>query len=381
MKILVFAAYYYPHVGGYEKNIHELNKRLRQRGHEIGIVTCNTDKAVPQEELDGIHIYRLPAWNIMGGTYPIPKPTPATFKVLRKLCKKQFDLVNTQTRFFFTSFIGLVFARFKRVPLVHTERGTRHSITPNKLAEAIGKIYDHTIGSLIVKAAWKNIGVSQAACDFAKHLGAKDSIVIYNGIDTNVFRRTETNLREQLELNGATVITFVGRLIYAKGVQDLISAFAKVEELVPAKMKLLIVGDGPHRKNLEGQVQQEGCGTDILFLGQKTQKEVAEILSAADIFVNPSYSEGLPTSVMEAASVGLPIVATDVGGTREIISHGETGILIKPGQPQQMAEAILSLIRNGRMASKLGTAARNMVSQKFDWDKLTQQWIDCVTSG
>lgn len=380
-RILVFAAYYYPHIGGYEKNIHELNKRLAQKGFEIDVVTCNTDKASTNEELDGIRIHRLPTWNIPGGTYPIPKPTPATFKILRHLFKENADLVNTQTRFFLTSFLGLVFAKIKRVPLVHTERGTRHSVTQNKLVEAIGKAYDHTIGSLIVKSASTNIGVSQAACGFAKHLGAKNTFVIPNGIDTNIFRKVETSLRKQLGLDCDTVITFVGRIIYAKGTHDLIAAFAKVKEQTPAKLKLLIVGDGPYRKELERLAQKSGCGGDVLFLGQKNQKEVAEILSISDIFVNPSYSEGLPTSVMEAASVGLPTIATDVGGTREVINNGNTGILIEPHQPQQIVERITSLIRDSKTASKLGMAARNLISQKFDWAEVTEQWISCVTSG
>jgi len=374
-RLLVFAAYYYPHVGGYEKNIHELNKRLVALGYELNVVTCNSDKSAVTETRDGVHIYRLPAWNALGGTYPIPKLTPTTCKILRRLARKEFNLVHTQTRFFTTSFMGLVFARMKKVPLVHTERGTRHSIVSNKLLEAISKTYDYTLGSMVVRAALRNIGVSQAACDFVRHLGAKNSIVIHNGIDTSFFRKTASTLKQQMGLEDATVITFVGRIIYAKGVHDLIDAFAQVKNQV-SNAKLLIAGHGPYLEQLKKLAGQTGCGSDIFFLGQKDLQEVVDILSASDIFVNPSYSEGLPTSVMEAASVGLPIVATDVGGTREIIEHGKSGIIIAPGQPSKITEALLSLIHNHQMASELGEAAKRRMKQKFDWGQIVDSYVE-----
>ena len=137
---MVFAAYFYPHVGGYEKKILELLRRLVGCGYEIDVVTCNTERTLAEESMDGIHVYRLPAWNSVGGVYPVPKPALTTFKILWKLSRKRFDLINTQTRFIVTSLIGLIFAMIKMVPLVHTEHGTRHSVTSGKLVETVGKI-------------------------------------------------------------------------------------------------------------------------------------------------------------------------------------------------------------------------------------------------
>jgi glycosyltransferase involved in cell wall biosynthesis len=376
-RILIFAAYFHPHLGGYEKNIYALSERLAERGCEIDVVTCNTEGASVEEEVNGIRVHRLPSWNILANTYPIPKPTATTFKILFELSRKRFDLINTQTRFFSTSLLGLIFARIKRTPLVHTERGTRHSVLSNRLIELLSKVYDHTIGSLIVKSAKRNIGVSQAACDFLRHLGARNTIVIPNGIDTDVFKRVETNLTKSLGLNGVIVITFVGRLIYAKGVQDLISAFPMIKEAVP-NIKLLIVGDGPYRCQLEKQAVGTGCDKDIKLLGSKNQDQIIEVLSVTDIFVNPSYSEGLPTSVMEAAAIGVPIVATDVGGTREIIENGKTGSLIKAGEPRQIAEAVSLLAGNRQsaqenLAEKLGKAARLKIVNHYSWENVVRK--------
>jgi glycosyltransferase involved in cell wall biosynthesis len=380
-RILVFAAYFYPHVGGYEKTVYELSRRFVRNGYETDILTCNTEKTLAYEELDGIRIHRLPCWNALNSLYPVPKPCITSFKILRRLMRKNHDVINTHTRFFVTSFLGLIFAKFKKTPLVHTEHGARHSIVPNRIVDLISRAYDHSIGALIVKSARENTGVSEAACWFLKHLGATTVQLIHDGIDTTVFKKREdTNYRQKLRINNkAVVITFVGRLIYAKGVQDLISAFSTTRFIAP-EIKLVIVGDGPYRANLEKLAQQTDRARDILFLGQKNQDEVVDVLSATDIFVNPSYSEGLPTSVMEAAGMGLAIIATDVGGTREIITTDRTGILVEAEDVGQLAAQLHRLGTNAELREELGKNARMLVEQKFNWDKITAEYIKLYAS-
>lgn len=370
-RVLVFAAYFYPHIGGYEKNVYELSRRLVQSGYKIDIVTCNTGGAKTHEEKDGILIHRLPSWNMLGGTYPIPKPSLMTYKIMRELLKQDFDLVNTQTRFFATSLLGLCYSSIKRRPLVHTERGTRHSALRNRFVESLGKMYDHTVGAWVVKSADKCVGVSESACDFLKHLGAKHAILIPNGIDTEVYKRVPTDLRKVLGIENAPVLVFVGRLIYSKGIQDLIDALPEIKKDVP-NVKILIAGDGPYKLQLQKVVEARGYSEDIMFLGLKNQPQVIEILSVADVFVNPSCSEGLPTSVMEAAALGVPIVATNVGGTQEIIEHGKSGLLVPPGQPKAIAEAVSLLLGKRQVAQsdlgkRLGEEARNKVARDYSW--------------
>lgn len=379
-RILIFAAYFLPSVGGYENNIYEISRRLVPRGYEIDIVTCNTERALTYEELDGIHIYRLPCWNALNSTYPIPKPCLTSLRILLKLLRKKYDIINTHTRFFLSSFLGLILAKVKRTPLVHREHGARHSVVSSKVIDLLSQAYDHTIGTLIVKSAKINIGVSEASCGFLEHLGARNRQLIYNGIDTSIFRKRGTNYRQKLGISNNTIlITFVGRLIYAKGVQDLLQAFPRIKEVVP-DTKLLIVGDGYYRAHLEKPAAQNGCSRDTLFLGQKSQDEVIDILSATDIFVSPSYSEGFSISVAEAASIGLPIVATDVGNNGEIIIDHETGMLIKPGDVDQLEIKLCELIVNAELRKRLGENSRIFVKRKFDWDKITEKHIKLYAS-
>jgi len=372
MRILIFAGYFYPHFGGSEQSIYELSKRLVNKGYEIDIITCNTENVSLYDVLDGIYIYRLPSWNILGGRYPVPKPNFITLKILWKLLRKKHDVIHTNTRFMLTSFVGLVFAKIKRVPFVHTEHGATHSIVSNKIVDIISKAYDHTIGSLIVKSARTNVGVSSASCDFLRDLGANKSIVIHNGIDTNIFRKKNSNLREKLSLGDSIVITFVGRLIYAKGVHDLISVFADIEREF-SNLKLLIVGYGPYRQELE-KLAEEVCKEEILFLGQKNREEIIEILSITDIFVNPSYSEGFGLTVVEAGAIGIPIVATDVGGVKDIIEDYKTGLLVSTGDTQLLKKKISELVLDKELRRNLAEHTHKVFKEKFDWDKITREY-------
>jgi glycosyltransferase involved in cell wall biosynthesis len=162
-------------------------------------------------------------------------------------------------------------------------------------------------------------------------------------------------------------IIFVGRLIWAKGCQDLIAATKDIP------CEVVIVGDGNYSNNLRNIANGNCC-----FLGELSHEQVMKQLSASDIFVNPSYSEGLPTSVMEAAVVGLPIIATDVGGTKEIIEDGTTGMLYKPGDVEHLHFNINYLIQHPDIARVFGIGAKQSVITKFSWDKITEQYIELI---
>ena len=376
-RILIFAAYFLPSVGGYETNIYELSRRLIKRGYHIDIITSNAEnspkngKLPTYDKLNGIFIYRLPSWNILRGNYPIPKPSFTTFRILLRLLHNNYDLVNTQGRIFLISFLGLIFAKIKRIRLIHTERGTKPAASKG-VVDLVRIINDYTLGRLIVRSAWKTIGVSQSTCDFLKKMGAKEIILTHNGINRDIFERKALS-----QPNTIITITFVGRLVYGKGVQDLILTFPEITK--KSKVRLLIIGDGSYRPDLERLAQNIDHG-DILFLGQKSRKEITEILSISNIFVNPSYSEGLPTSVLEAGAAGLPIVATDVGGTREIIEDGKSGFLIPPGDSQALREKLCQLIKNEQLREDFGRNIQQFIKKNFDWDEITDKWVQDVIS-
>jgi len=349
-RVLIFTGHFYPYIGGIEKTIYEVSKRLDQKGYDIEIITSDCENAPSTEQIGGFHIYRLPSWHVLRGDYPIPRPSIMAFHIFLKIIRGNYDAVCTHARMFPISLLGLLTARLKGIPLIHMEYGIYHHITPSKMVCTMSKVYDHTLGRLIVTSASRVVGVSNAAADFLKHLGAKEVTIITNGVDTEIYKRKGTKLKEELALNGMTIITFVGRLIYLKGVQELLRSFQEVQKDF-AEVKLLIVGDGSYRNELE---KLAGGSDKVLFLGQISDQELIEILSITDIFVNPSYLEGLPTSVLEAGAIGVPIVATDVGGTREIIENYKTGLLIPCGNVEVLRESICELINDKNLVIEKG---------------------------
>ncbi|MFA5842603.1 MAG: glycosyltransferase family 4 protein [Candidatus Gracilibacteria bacterium] len=377
LKILIFAAFYHPFRGGYVESIHGLARALVQKGHSITIVTPFYKEAPATEFMDGVEIIRLPSWHILNRTYPLIIPNLRTFRILKKLWKRPFDIVSTQTRFFVTSFLGTFFALTRRLPLIHTERGAFHSIVPNRIINGISQCIDHTLGFIVVRCAKHNVGVSQAACDFLNHLHARKISRIPNGINLiPLLSKEEKNkLREKWGFKPHDLILlFVGHLIYAKGLQDVFAILTDLISLKP-NLKLAVVADGPYRKFLEVLAQNLNIQKHIVFLGTLKAKEVMECLQMADVLVNPSHSEGLPRSVLEAAAAGLPIVASDVGGTREIILHGKTGFLFPSQDKNSMKSHLRKIFKDEQLALSLGQNARDHI-QSFNWPQIVQSYED-----
>lgn len=378
-KILVMTGWFYPHMGGAINDIREFSRRLVLRGYEIDIVVCNTRNASSYEQLDGIHIHRLDSWNLLLGEYPIPKPTPRSIRILWNMLRKKHGVVHVYSRFYINSFLGLILSRLKNVPLLCTELGARHTVSASKSVSILSRVYDHTLGALLINSADMVVVLCQASIPFLKHLGLrKEALLIPWGVDIDTFKRMENGLRKELGIEKATVITSVSRLIYAKGIQDLISAFPRIKQEIPMA-KVLIVGSGDYETKLK-TLAQETDREDIKFLGEKNQHEIAKILSITDIAVSTSYSEGLSASIREAGVMGLPVVATNVGGTPELVTDYQTGMLFEPGNVDSLVEKICQISKDKDLAYKLGNKAQQISIEKYNWDNITQRYCEVIDS-
>ena len=160
-------------------------------------------------------------------------------------------------------------------------------------------------------------------------------------------------------------LIFVGRIVEQKG---LVVLFESLKQLLPKypDLHLTVVGDGPDRQLLTDRAQAMGLDANVEFLGAKSQAEVAELLGQADIFVIPSYAEGVPVVVMEALGAAVPVVATFVGGMAELVEDGVTGYLVRPADPDQLADRIGDLAGDAGLRERLGRAGRERVSEHFD---------------
>lgn len=370
MRILVFASYFYPHKGGSEDYVYQLVKGLAGRSFEVTVVTCNTENVGEYENIDGFSVYRIPCWNLINGQYPVPKPTLRTYKILKEISKKDYDHVNTHTRFWILCLVGMFIAKHKKTRLIHVEHGSVHSVVQNGWVDLCAKIYDHTFGSLLIKNADVLIGVSDGAVNFIKHLGGRgEPYKISKGLNLGDYKLKDKSTRQKIGVESKDkLVIYVGRLIYGKGVQDLITAFKKIQK-DSANVKLMIVGDGEYREKLE-QLK----GDDVIFLGEVDHDSVIKILNSSDIFVNPSYSEGLPTTVLEAGAVGLPVIATDVGGTSEVIINNETGILIQKQDINTLVQSLITLLEDTKSSKKLATNLKKRVWENYNHNRMINEF-------
>ncbi|HEY1729326.1 MAG TPA: glycosyltransferase [Candidatus Baltobacteraceae bacterium] len=204
--------------------------------------------------------------------------------------------------------------------------------------------------------------VSDFVRTHVKRLGRDDAFVVYNGADERVFRPRDRRVaRERLRLSHtAPVIAFAGNLLRAKGVLDLLEAAKRLGDLKPT---LVFAGDGPERIAIE----EARTDLQIQLMGIVTQRQIADVFTAADVVVLPSYREGLPATVCEAMASGRAVVATRVGGIPEIVESGRTGKLIEPGDVGALTDALRYLLRDHAERIRMECAAASFASEHLTW--------------
>jgi glycosyltransferase involved in cell wall biosynthesis len=169
------------------------------------------------------------------------------------------------------------------------------------------------------------------------------------------------------------VIVAAGRLSPEKGFDVLIEAAASVLAADPAA-GIVIFGEGPLRPELERQVRDRGLAGRVVLPGFRSDLDA--LLAAADVVTLPSFTEGLPNVALEASAAGIPVVATAVGGTPEVIAAGDTGFLVPPGRPDELAASLARLLRDPRLCAALGAAGRGRMQRLFTFDAHAAAYLD-----
>jgi glycosyltransferase involved in cell wall biosynthesis len=199
--------------------------------------------------------------------------------------------------------------------------------------------------------------------------------VIPNGVDTSRFRNvpagTRESVRRSLGLGPEFVWLAVGRFEAQKDYPNMLRGYVQVREQFPDVM-LLLVGRGSLQAEAEALAQSLGI-TGVRFLGMR--HDIAELMSAADGYVMSSSTEGMPIVLLEAASSGLPIVATSVGGTPEVVSEGESGFLVPPRDSGALAAAMLRLMRLPEVERRaMGERGHDHVRSRYGLGVMVERW-------
>jgi glycosyltransferase involved in cell wall biosynthesis len=216
------------------------------------------------------------------------------------------------------------------------------------------------------------------SCEVAKRLQETVGIapnkirVVHNGIPPEPYRkRANPSLRAELTRGRAQPVVFtLARLDRQKGIGYLLEAAVLVPDAV-----FVVAGDGPERESLQLKARELGVEARVLFLGHR--RDVPDLLACCDLFVLPSLFEGLPVSILEAMAAGKPVISSAIGGTNEAVIDGQTGLLVPPGNPAELARAVTCLLSNPTLAAQMAANARARVEQEFSAEMMVQR-VDAI---
>lgn len=360
-KIIIFSGYFLPHLGGVERYVDKLSIALKDLGYEIVIVTSN-DAELPNIEVkEGYIIYRLPIRKIFKKRYPIPFRNNEFKSLIKKIEEEKPDHCIINTRFHLTSLVGAKMAKRLNIPILVIEHGSDHFTVNNKVLDFFGRIYEHLLTGVIKKYTNKFYGVSNRCNQWLKHFSINATGIFYNSIDAKAYD-VFANKKKKPNYNGKIVISFAGRIIKEKGVVMLLDVFEKLNQKYK-DIVLVIAGDGPILNQLKEQHKSE----NIFFEGKLSYENVMSLYNDTDIFVHPSmFPEGLPTAILEAGLMKCAIIATDRGGTVEVINNEKYGLICEENADSLQGK-LEYLLDNPKNIDILKNNIHERVMVDFSW--------------
>ncbi len=387
MRILVvsnmFPSDVRPHAGTF---VFEQAKALAKRGHQVltlvpvqyvppflmHIPKYKELASIPEWEKRGgllIHRVRYPALKGWAGSVSdaYMQFAPIVKETYRLNKKKRIDAVVGHV--FGKSALAAAFAaNATGIPCVSIGHGSEIRLLSErgKLALWNLRLNAKLTDAAIVVSKDLKVRLLEYAGDL---LSGKRVEVVYSGVDAESINELPTKdvARSMFGLpENAPIVLFVGRIEKKKGAHDLVSAFGKIKEKNPSA-RLIMIGELKEPNILSGN--EDG----IEYKGTMPHSKVLLYYRAADVFVLPSYTEGVPVSMLEAMGTGCPVVTTAVGGIPEIVHHpsakGQTAVIVDIANPDMLASEITKLLMDKELANKLATNARSLVLSEFLWDK------------
>jgi len=360
--IAIFSGYYLPHLGGVERYTYNLAKKLKNMGYKIIIVTSRYDENLKEiEDTEYAKIFRLPTYKIVSSRYPINKQNKRCKELLEMVKQENVNSAIIQTRFWTTSYIASKFISKNNIPACLIEHGSTHFTINNKILDFFGEKYEHILTNSIKKRVKDYYGVSKKCTEWLKHFNIEAKGVFYNSVNSEEIEEYSKFINKD---TGKINITYTGRMIEEKGVLRLIDAFKNLNEKYD-NLELSLAGEGPI---LEKIIQENKDIKNIHILGKISHDEVMKLLGRTNIFVNPShFSEGLPTTILEAGLMECAVVATPMGGTTEIISDDSLGYICG-FETQEIQEKIEKLINEPEIVKDMSIKIKQKVKEQFSWD-------------
>ncbi|MCW4023223.1 MAG: glycosyltransferase family 4 protein [archaeon] len=375
-RVCLVTHFFPPHMGGIEKVSYEQSKRLTKAGYEFDVLTSKT-KGQTRNPIKGINVYPYPSLKFadrFGVPYPIL--TVNAYKLFAKTIRN-CDLVHAHGHVYMSSCLAGMLAKKYNKPFIVTQHNTY--IDYKSWLNTAENLNDVIIGKSVLKRADRILTVSKETMKYVLSLGADKTktSVMYNGVDTDCFQsanKSESRDKLGLPLNRKIVFS-ARRLVYKNGLDTLIESANVLAKNHP-EVLFVVAGKGPSRSLIEERIKELGIEKNIKLAGFVPDELLPVYYGAADVFLLPSASgEGLPLVLFEAMSCGLPVVATTVGGTPEIVEHMQNGVLVPPQDPQVMADAISRLLAEKETMTEIGKQAKEYILSKLSWKENARQLL------
>lgn len=384
MRVLIVTPQFLPVLGGAERQAHALGRILGERGHRVAVLTRRVAGLPLCEVMDGVSVERgirtVEAGPLYGLTY--------TLSVSRFLLshRSAWDVVHI-THIYLDAFAATLTRRWHDLPIVIRPACAGHYGDLARLARLRAWPLYPGPGKVALRALIRTI--ARADAFIANSREVREELVaagcpgeriahIPNGVDLTRFHpdpvARAADERRRLGLPDGPLAVFTGRLDPQKGLHTLVEAM-RSPALAAAGAHLLLLGDGPQRAELAQAVERNGLRDRVQFRG--VVEDVAPYLRASDLFAFPTRGEGMPNALLEAMATGLPCVASAVGGCRDVITHGETGLLVPAGDAAAFQAALETLVQSAALRERLGAAAREAAAARFGLETMVDRYEAC----
>lgn len=361
---------YYPFVGGNETQCKLLSEELTIMGTNVMVITTHLREARIHENMNGINVYRVLPPVLFNKIMFIPTTLFCNFFLFLFLIikRKEYDIIHAHQAVWYA--LGAVItAKLLRKKCIIKVSGSG----PSGNMAFWSKSKFGSLAVTILKKANCIISLSEEINHELAQTGIHDNIItIHNGVKIELNKKYESDSKmNDLRKRYQNIAIYVGRLSKEKGVDILLKAWDEVRKQ-EYQGALVIIGDGPLRRNLE-LYSRTNLIDSIFFMGE--QHNVVPYLQSSDIFILPSRAEGMSNALLEAMSVGLPCIASNIGGNIKLIKNKETGLTFESENPQSLVQCIIEMFQKKDLALELGNNAKEFIKKDFLIQVIATQYI------
>ena len=369
--ILIVIDQYHPFIGGGEKQTRVLVRELTARGMRVTVITGRLEPGWPKREmLDGAMVLRVPHPRVrwLGLLWFLAALSRALLGHAA-----DHDLIHVY-RIGWHAAIAILVGRLRGRPVVIKLGNTgRHG--------DVARMHHGPLSSLlgwISRKATRVVATSSRARNELCEAGFSEEQIalLPNGVDTTVYNacpEDKRSLKLRMGLPARRSALYVGRLVPHKGLRVLLQAWQIVVRHTTVGAQLVLVGDGAEKSQLQEMVGVYGLRDRVTFVG--AVEATVPYYQACDLFVLPSFYEGLSNALLEAMACGLPVVATRVSGNEDLVQDGESGLLIPAGDAQSLGGAILKLLRDHSLSKRMGAQAHHTVQESYSLDRSVSAYV------